>query len=670
MNEDLRIALSQLRRQETSLDDGRGACEVSFVVPAFQAAATLEACIAAIRASAPSSAELIIVDDGSFDDTPEIAERLGDVVLHQACQAGAARCRNDGARVARGKVLVFVDADVTVNPDAVAGLLRRIGDGADAVFGAYTAMPPDGVRNFATIYKNLLHHHTHLRAGREAGTFWSGFGAVTSDAFLAVNGFDPAVTTSADVEDIHLGYRLRAAGYRIVLDASLQVSHHKQYSTSGVIVSDVLHRAVPWTRAMLSLRTFSADLNLRRQSLVAAPLSFAIPVAAVASWWQPALGAVTTGTLVALWTFIHRDFLGYTAKVWHRRGTAYAAALMYLYYLYGVVGTLLGAGAYVLRPGPRCVLNSLRLDRPSVRVPDVAVTVAVIVQRGEPLFALEGLPAPAPWWELVVCATEPPAGLPDGARFVLAPEGSARSEMRHMALLASAGEMFALLDASHSPVPGWLERIRAVAAGNALIVAGPFHHDCSGVRARAAQVVRYWQWRPELPAGWLVFHPASNAAFRTEVARRLGGFRVDGALLLRLSGFGARPVRFDPAMGVRVVDEPRSLRFVPAAAGIARLRASTTVRYFDISRLHRLALVLASPLAGFVNLVKTIVQAVREGSGDRTFWLALPLIALGRVSSTAGRAMGLLRPKLRGGIVLRAVEDIAALEMEPASVRR
>lgn len=670
MNQELRIALSGLRRSEATEHPRRDGCPVSFIVPAFQAAATLGASIASIRAAAPVGAEIVIVDDGSLDSTPQLADELGDVVLHQACQAGAARCRNDGARVARGEVLVFVDADVTVTPEAVCGLLRHFDGGADAVFGAYEALPPPEARNAATIYKNLLHHHTHLRAAGQASTFWSGFGAVRRDAFFSVEGFDAAVTTAADIEDVHLGYRLRAAGYRTVLDPTLQVRHHKRYTVKGVIVSDVFHRAVPWTRAMFSLRTFSADLNLRRQSLFGAGVTFAIPVAAAAALWRPLPGLVSAAALSLAWLLLHRDFLAYAARVWSRRGAAYSAVLLYLYYVYGAVGTVLGAGAYVLRPGPSSVLNSLRLDRISDTRADVAVTVAVVVQAGEPCAALDGLPPVEPWWELIVCATAPVPGLREDARLVLAPLGADRGQMRHLALTASRGEMFATLDARCVPVPGWLERVRVAAAGNSLIVAGPFHHVRTGVRARAAQVVRYWQWRPERAPAWLVFHPSTNAAFRTQVARRLGGFRVDGALMLRLAGFGARPVRFDPAMGVRLVPEPGSLAFVPAAGGVARLRASTTVRYFDIGRLHRFALVGFSPVAGLIDLVRLMSEAVRERSADRRFWLALPLIALGRASAFVGRDLGLLRPELRGGVVPRAVEDLAALEDEPVTSRR
>ena len=115
---------------------------VSFVVPAFQASATLPATIASIRAGAPADSEIVVVDDGSLDSTLAIARELADVVVTRPCQAGAARARNDGARASRGDVLFFVDADVTVDRASVEGALRHLDGGAAAVFGAYEPLPP------------------------------------------------------------------------------------------------------------------------------------------------------------------------------------------------------------------------------------------------------------------------------------------------------------------------------------------------------------------------------------------------------------------------------------------------------------------------------------------------------------------------------------------------
>lgn len=638
--------------------------QVSFIVPAFQATRTLRASVESIRQSAPPNSEVIIVDDGSLDDTPELAAELGDIVLNRPCQGGAARARNDGARVAVGEILFFVDSDVTVNPAAVTGALRRFEVGADAVFGAYEPLPPVAVRNAATTYKNILHHYTHLQGAGDAETFWSGFGAVRRKAFVAVHGFDPAVTTGADVEDIHLGYRLRAAGFRIVLDPTLQVQHHKHYTIRGMIASDIYHRAVPWTRTMLQLRTFDKDLNLRRGSMVAAAASAALPVTAVAAIWLGPPALAGTALVAGAWLALNRRFLLYVARTWSLRGAFQTAGFLYLYFLYGILGAGMGTAAFLLRHERQSMLNWLRLDSARDEVgqdDEVAVTLALTGHPGEAMAALGGLPSPAPWWELIVVGNRLPADLPEHAVFLYAPADATRNQMRQMALEAAKGTMFATIDAHCVPDPGWLDRVRTAAAGSVLVIGGSFHHDTRSLRSRADQVTRFWAWRPERRATWMVDHPATNAAFRTDVARTLGGFKEEGALIIRMAGFGARPVRFDPAMGVRFTAPPRLRTSITGVAGVNRLRASATARYFDIGLLHRLVLVAHCPAAGVLTLIRTVRDAAKERTADRTFVIGLPLIALEMSSVWAGRALGLLRPRKRGGMVLRTVDDVAAL---------
>src|SRR5437879_2809190 len=115
------------------------ATKVSFIVPAYNATATLGDTVASIRQARqgfPRAA--VIVNDGSIEDTYAVAKQLGDIVTTRACQAGAARARNDAVQLATGDIFFFVDSDVTVTPEAVATILADIEAGADAVFGAYT----------------------------------------------------------------------------------------------------------------------------------------------------------------------------------------------------------------------------------------------------------------------------------------------------------------------------------------------------------------------------------------------------------------------------------------------------------------------------------------------------------------------------------------------------
>ena len=67
-------------------------------------------------------------------------------------------------------------------------------------------------------YRNLLHHFVHQHGNSEASTFWAGCGAIRRSVFEEMGGFDEQRFPTPSIEDIELGYRLRQAGHRILLD--------------------------------------------------------------------------------------------------------------------------------------------------------------------------------------------------------------------------------------------------------------------------------------------------------------------------------------------------------------------------------------------------------------------------------------------------------------------
>ena len=93
-------------------------------------------------------------------------------------------------------------------------------------------------------YRNLLHHYVHQRGQIEASTFWGACGAIRRSVFEEVGGFDEERYPRC-IEDIELGYRLRRAGHRIVLDKNLQGTHLKKWTLWSVIRTDVCCRAMP-----------------------------------------------------------------------------------------------------------------------------------------------------------------------------------------------------------------------------------------------------------------------------------------------------------------------------------------------------------------------------------------------------------------------------------------
>jgi GT2 family glycosyltransferase len=212
---------------------------LSLVVPATDSPATLEACLAAIRASIDAPDEIIVIDDGPGH--------------------GAASARNRGAAMATGNVLVFVDADVVVHPDAISRLRAHLeaSPQTTAVFGSYDDSPSG--RGTVSGFRNLLHHHVHQASGGRVGTFWAGLGAVRREAFDRVGGFD---SNRRWLEDVDLGIRLAAAGEEIVLDPAILGTHMKEWSLRSMIRTDFHHRAVPWVDLMIKHRHSSTDLNL------------------------------------------------------------------------------------------------------------------------------------------------------------------------------------------------------------------------------------------------------------------------------------------------------------------------------------------------------------------------------------------------------------------------
>ena len=109
---------------------------ISVVIPAHNAARFLAEAVASVRAQTWPAAEIIVVDDGSTDETAPIAGQLGLQVVIQK-QAGAGAARNRGAEVATGKWLAFLDADDLWAPEKLAGQSAWMNDqpGTDVVFG-------------------------------------------------------------------------------------------------------------------------------------------------------------------------------------------------------------------------------------------------------------------------------------------------------------------------------------------------------------------------------------------------------------------------------------------------------------------------------------------------------------------------------------------------------
>jgi GT2 family glycosyltransferase len=279
---------------------------VSVIVPVHNGGDDLRRCLEAIGRSAWPVLECIVVDDASTDArTAETAERCGARVVRQSGQRGPAAARNAGAAEARGDILFFTDADVVLQEQAIVRAAQTLSDepGIAAVFGSYDERPGDP--GLLSRYRNLYHHWNHQVGNEEASTFWSGCGAIRREVFAAAGGFSEAFTRPS-IEDIELGYRLRAAGHRIRLLKDMQCTHLKRWTLGNMIRTDILLRGVPWVGLLRRFPDVPADLNLGWRARLATACTGLLGLSVLALLWlRPAAllpsAALLLACLVSAW---------------------------------------------------------------------------------------------------------------------------------------------------------------------------------------------------------------------------------------------------------------------------------------------------------------------------------------------------------------------------------
>lgn len=211
--------------------------DVSIVLPALNEEIGLSKLLPRLKELMPE-AELIVIDDGSIDNTEELCRKYKVIVHKHPYRMGNGASVKHGARVARGKVIIFMDADGQHDPEDIAVLLNKLEQGYDMVVGARSAGTHT---SFMTRAGNtFFNRFASLMTGKKILDLTSGFRAVRADNFrkflyLLPNGFSyPTTSTMAFFR----------AGYPVGYVPIHARKRHHSTSSNIKIVSDGVRFAI------------------------------------------------------------------------------------------------------------------------------------------------------------------------------------------------------------------------------------------------------------------------------------------------------------------------------------------------------------------------------------------------------------------------------------------
>jgi glycosyltransferase involved in cell wall biosynthesis len=196
--------------------------KVSIVIPAYNAANTISSCIEACYAQDYPGREVIVVDDGSTDDTEDIVRRHPVRYLRQD-NAGPASARNRGWRAATGEVICFTDSDCVPAHDWVSKLVEEYTSKEIGGVGGTYDIVNDHSLLASCVHEEIVQRH--LRMPRQVNYLGSFNVSYRRTVLEQIGGFYESYRMASG-EDNELAYQVIKRGYRLIFTKDARVAHH------------------------------------------------------------------------------------------------------------------------------------------------------------------------------------------------------------------------------------------------------------------------------------------------------------------------------------------------------------------------------------------------------------------------------------------------------------
>jgi O-antigen biosynthesis protein len=206
---------------------------VSVVVCAYNAERTLAACLTSLEHLHYPDYEVIVVNDGSTDDTLAIAEQFTFCRLISQQNKGLSVARNVGAEAATGDIVAYTDSDCVADPDWLTYLVAKM-ETADLVACGGPNFPPPEESLVPAAVAVSPGGPTHVLLGDDVAEHIAGCNmAFRRDILLRMGGFDPIYRAAGD--DVDICWRFQDAGYTIGFSPAAVVWHYRRNTVKAYI---------------------------------------------------------------------------------------------------------------------------------------------------------------------------------------------------------------------------------------------------------------------------------------------------------------------------------------------------------------------------------------------------------------------------------------------------
>lgn len=206
---------------------------ISVIVCTRNGSATLRNCLVALGTQTYANYEVLVIDDGSTDQTAEIAREFPYVKYHHQPPGGLSAARNHGMRLASGEILAYTDDDCIPDEDWLKYLAPAFDEPSWVAAGGPNLPPPPRNLTEACVAA-APGAPAHVLMGNEEAEHLPGCNlAIRKAALEAIGGFRVEFTTAGD--DVDVCWRLQEQGGRLRFVPAAVVWHHRRFTVSAYL---------------------------------------------------------------------------------------------------------------------------------------------------------------------------------------------------------------------------------------------------------------------------------------------------------------------------------------------------------------------------------------------------------------------------------------------------